>query len=432
MMDLAERNDIIGTENAFKIGPHITRVESAGKPVIRLNLGEPDFDVPQYVKDEIKRQIDANNTHYCDPKGILPLRKAIAKQMRDMRGLDVDPERVVVFPGLKPAVGFAQQIYCNPGDEVIYPSPGFPIYESFIRYVGAEPKPLVLKEEDGFTIKPEALAELITPRTKLIYLNFPSNPTGGVASREQLEAIADVIKSANVPDLRVFSDEIYEYIVFDGEKHVSIASLPGMEERCIIGSGMSKTFAWTGGRIGYAVLPTVEEAEAFRNLNINYFSCTAAYNQEGAREALENPETPKVIADMVSTFEKRRDAIVHQLNQVDGIRCFKPKGAFYLFPNITGVCEKLGAFDAFDNLPEEVKSQTSPATLFQMFALYHHQVAVMDRRSFCRRGSEGQNYLRLSVASDLPALEEGVRRIKAASEDTEGFAQFITRGTELF
>ena len=272
----ADRIHVLGTENAFKIGPHITRIESQGHPVVRLNLGEPDFDIPPFVRDEVKRQLDRGNTHYTDPKGIPPLRKAIAVQMKEMRGLDISPEQVVVFPGGKPSIGFSQQAYCNPGDEVIYPSPGFPIYESFTSYLGAVPVPLHLAEENNFTFTAAELEKLITPRTRLIILNFPSNPTGGVATEEQLQSIAEVIKKKCNSQVRVYSDEIYEYIVFDGRKHISIASLPGMRERTIISSGCSKTFAWTGGRIGYAVFPTQEEADVFKNLNINYFSCRRA------------------------------------------------------------------------------------------------------------------------------------------------------------
>ena len=199
----ADRTSTIDTENAFKVGPHITAVEAAGHQVVKLNLGEPDFDIPDFVKAEIKRQLDYNNTHYCNPKGLLSLRKAIAQQMKDMRELDVSPEQIVVFPGGKPSIGLSQQVYCNPGDEIIYPSPGFPIYESFVRYVGAVPVPLHLDEERDFTFSAEELAALISPKTKLIYLNFPSNPTGGVASREQLEQIARVILDRCAPEVRV-------------------------------------------------------------------------------------------------------------------------------------------------------------------------------------------------------------------------------------
>ncbi|MDP6655976.1 MAG: pyridoxal phosphate-dependent aminotransferase, partial [SAR324 cluster bacterium] len=285
----AERNSRIDTENAFKVGPHIFRVEQQKCAVIKLNLGEPDFSVPQHIKAEIKQQLDLDNTHYCDPKGLLSLRQAICNQINETRRLKTKPEQVVVFPGGKPSIGLAQQVYCEPGDEVIYPSPGFPIYESFIRYVRALPVPLHLEESANFTFSPEQLENLITPRTKMIYLNFPSNPTGGVAGKELLDATAKVILERCHPNVRVYSDEIYENIIFDGQQHRSISSVPEMEERTIIAGGFSKTYAWTGGRIGYAVFPTVKEADVFKTLNINYFSCVPPYNQEAAKEALENP-----------------------------------------------------------------------------------------------------------------------------------------------
>ena len=428
----SDRTLVMGTENAFKIGPHIARVEASGLPVVRLNLGEPDFTPPDWVLDEVVFQIRSGNTKYCDPQGLLSLREAIAAQVAATRGIETSPEQVCVFPGGKPSIAFSQQLYCNPGDEVIYPSPGFPIYESMVAYLGAVPVPLHLDESNGFTVTPDQIDALITEKTKLIILNFPSNPTGGVATRPQLEAIAKVILEKCGPDVRVYSDEIYENIVFDGQEHFSIASVPGMAERTIISSGMSKSFAWTGGRVGYAVMPTAEEADVFKNMNINYFSCIPPYNQEGAREALENPKSKPWMAEMAKTFQERRDVIVEKLNAIDGITCRKPGGAFYLFPNITGACERLGAMKAFEKLPADRKENTTPATLFQMFALYRHHVAVMDRRSFGAIGSEKMHFLRLSIAADLPTLEEGVRRIAAAADDREGFADFIAAGENLF
>ena len=421
----AERTFRIDTENAFKVGPHIDRVEEEIGAVVKLNLGEPDFPVPTHIKDEIKRQLDLDNTHYCDPKGLITLRQAIAKQVGETRGLKVSAERVVVFPGGKPSIGLVQQVYCSPGNEVIYPSPGFPIYESFIHYVEGVPVPLHLDESSNFTFTPEQLSQLITPRTKLIYLNFPSNPTGGVASPEQLEAIAAVIRDRCPLEVRVYSDEIYENIIFDGNIHHSIASLPGMESRTIIASGFSKTYAWTGGRIGYAVFPTEEEADVFKNMNINYFSCVPPYNQEAARVALESPLSLPAVSRMVETFQKRRDVIWEKLNRVEGITCQKPGGAFYIFPNISAVCESLGLIDHHRRMNASDREETSPAGLFQMFALYHHHVAVLARRSFGRFGSEGKHYIRLSTASDLEVLEDGVRRLNAAVEDREGAKQFL-------
>ena len=427
----AERTFKIDTENAFKVGPHIVKVEKEWAPVVKLNLGEPDFPVPSHIKDEIKRQLDLDNTHYCDPQGLLSLRESIARQVSQTRKLEVGPQQVVVFPGGKPPIGLAQQVYCNQGDEVIYPSPGFPIYESFIRYVDAVPVPLHLDEASDFTFSPEQLAELITPKTKLIYLNFPSNPTGGVATRELLESIAEVILERCSEDVRVYSDEIYENILFDGLSHHSIASMPGMASRSIIASGFSKTYAWTGGRIGYAVFPNTEEAEIFKTLNINYFTCVPPYNQEAARVALENTLSKTAVGQMVQTFEKRRDEIWEALNQVEGISCRKPGGAFYLFPNISEVCSKLELTEFYSALSESEKKETSPAGIFQMFALYEHQVAVLDRRSFGSLGSEGKHYLRLSTASEIEVLREGVQRLKNASEDQAGLKRFLERRPDL-
>jgi len=429
---LSKRALLIDTENAFKIGPHIRSLEEQGKRVIKCNLGEPDFPVPEFIKEEVKRQIDLDNTHYCDPQGIPSLRKAIAKHFSETRGIKATPERVVVFPGAKPPIGLCQQTYCDPGDEVVYPSPGFPIYESFTRYVGAQPVPIHLQEEKGFSLTGEDLARVLTPRTKLIILNFPSNPTGGVASREQLQEMAEAIQKRCPPDVRIFSDEVYEDILFDGSTHHSIISCPGMERRTVLVSGASKSFSWTGGRIGWALFPTEEEAEIFKNLNINYFSCIPAYNQEGARLGLESPLSKGAIRHMVETFQERRNLVVEGLNAIEGMRCQKPKGAFYVFPNIRGVCERLGIMDAYRSLPEELRAKTTPSTLFQMFLLFEYQVATLDRKSFGRIGTEDLHYLRLSIATDTESLKEGVKRIALASEDRKGFGLFFEKEEHLW
>jgi len=400
---LAERVSLIDSENAFKLGPWIRDLESHGMRVIKCNIGEPDFPLPQHIADEVKRRIDEGATHYCDPQGIEPLRKAIAKNISETRGIDVTPERVVIFPGAKPPIGLSQQTYCNPGDEVIYPSPGFPIYESFTRYVGAVPRPLHLTEKSNFACTGEELAPLINARTRLIYLNFPSNPTGGVATPDQLKDIARVIRRRASSDVRVYSDEVYESILFDGAKHHSIArELP---DNTIIVSGVSKSYAWTGGRIGWAVFPTAEEAAVFRNLNIDYFSCVPAYNQYGAAVAIESPESAVSIATMNAAFAKRRDMVWSRLNMIDGIRCNLPRAAFYMFPNISGVCERLGC----------------DSTEFQRFLLFVHGVATLDRKSFGQIGSEGKHYLRLSIATAFEELEEAMRRIEIAAFDIDRF-----------
>lgn len=412
----ASRIVAIGSENAFKMGPYIREVEERGVRVIRCNIGEPDFPLPRHIAEAVKRAIDRDETHYCDPQGIEPLRSAVARSVGEARGLHITADRVVVFPGAKPPIGLAQEVYCDPGDEVIYPSPGFPIYESFTRYVGAVPVPLHLSEQKNFAFTGRDIEPLITGRTKLIYLNFPSNPTGGVASREQLEEIADVILTLAPPDARVYSDEVYEHILFGRAKHHSIASVEGMAERTIIVSGVSKSYAWTGGRVGWAVFPTSEEAAAFRNLNINYFSCVPPYNQIGAACAIESPESPREIAKMVAEFERRRDFIVPKLNAIRGVTCRLPHGAFYVFPNISGVCARLGIHDPY------------ASSMFQMFLLFEHGVATLDRKSFGQIGADGKHYLRISIATAMEDLREAVARMEAAASDVEGFRRFMAQG----
>ena len=428
----AARAAVLGTENAFKIGPYVKEVEDRGPRVIKCNLGEPDFELPVHIREEIKKHLDLGMTHYCDPQGILPLRDAIAREVGSKRGIPVTPDRVVVFPGAKTPIGFCEQTYCDPGDEVIYPSPGYPIYESFTRYVGARPVPLHLEEKNGFSFTGDDVKPLIGKRTKLIILNFPSNPTGGVATREQLESIAEVIRKKAPKEARIYSDEVYENILFDGSVHQSIAALPGMEERTIIVSGVSKTYSWTGGRIGWAVFPTAREADVFKNLNINYFACVPAYNQMGAVAALESPRSLPEIARMIAAFQERRDVVVAGLNGIPGITCRRPLGAFYVFPNIGGLCESIGAFAAHQSLPEELRQRTSPATLFQMFLLFRYQVATVDRRSFGEIGAEGKHFLRLSIATGLDDLKEALARIAQAGADRQGFAAFVREGKRLY
>jgi aspartate/methionine/tyrosine aminotransferase len=426
----AHRVRLMGTEAAFGFGSRILDVESSdGERVIRANLGQPDFPLPPHIAEAVIQAIRDGQTTYCDPQGLPELRKALARKIAEDRGLaEFDPERVVVYPGARPSIGFAQQSYCEQGDEIIYPTPGYPLYESYIPYVGAKAVPIHLREDHGFSLTTEELEPLISDHTKLIYLNFPSNPTGGVASREQTEALAELILEKTPPNVRVYSDEAYEAIVFDGEKNFSIASVPGMEDRTIIASAVSKTYSWTGGRVGWAVYPTVEEAKVHRNLNINYVASIPPYNQIGARVALESAESEKAIAVMNEAFQRRRDQVVAGLNAIEGVNCQLPKGAFYVFPNIRGVVDRLGIQDAFDALPPDVRANSSPATLFQLFLLHRYHVATMDRRSFCALDSEGQHFLRLSIATGADDLAEAVSRMDAASKDSEGFRAFMRSG----
>ncbi len=422
----ARRLDDLGVEGSFTFGEDVARAAARRPDVIRLTIGEPDFDSAPHINEPGIAEIRRGNTHYSDPQGVPSLRAAIAAYVARTRGIPGDPARVVVLPGAKPSISLTLQTYVDPGDEVIYPSPGFAIYESWTTFVRGTPVPLRLREDRGFAFTAEDLAALITPRTKLIMLCSPSNPTGGVLSRELLAEVAAVIRERCHPDVRVYSDEIYEHIMFDGAEHASIASQPGMAERTIIASGHSKGFAMTGWRLGYAVLPTVEEAQAFKRQVIQTTSCVSPFTQEAGRVALESPQSYEEIARMVAEFQRRRDWIVPALNAVPGVRCQMPQGAFYVFPNVAGMCERLGVLAAYQALDDAARRRTSPSRLLQLFLLYRHGVATLHRESFGTRGAEGEHYLRLSIATSLEKLQEGVARMAAAGEDREGFARFMT------
>lgn len=428
MSAFSHRMSLIGTENAFSIGSQIAKLEQQGHPITRLTLGEPDFDIPELIKTEIKHQLDLNNTHYCDPQGLLRLREAICEQLYRTRNLSVSPDRVVVLPGAKPGIGFTQSVYCNPGDEILYPTPGFPIYESLAHYLELNAIPITLKEENDFVLQATDLEEKLSSNTKLIILNSPSNPTGSLIDRSEMEKIAEVILSKCDPNVRIFSDEIYEDILYDGHQHFSIASLPGMEERTIISSGFSKSFAWTGGRIGYLIVPSVKEAEVFTNLNNNYFSCLPPYNQEAAALALNHPEGQRFITSMVKTLESRRNYCLEALRSIPSLQIIKPKGALYLFPKVQQICDELGISDAYEKLNPKQQALTTPATLLQTFALTKHFVATLDRRSFGIAGSALEPYLRLSFATNKSVLTEGIARLKEAFQDTKGFQRFMKEG----
>lgn len=427
----ARRFGHMGTENAFKIGEDMARARARGVDVIPFTIGEPDFDSAPHINEAGIAAIRAGDTHYTDPAGIPPLREALAAYVSRTRGIEVTADRVIVLPGAKPAIGYTMMAYVDPGDEVIYPSPGFPIYESWVTYVGGVPKPVILREEQDFAFTVDDLDRLLTPKTKILMLCSPSNPTGGVLSKELLAEVAELVRERARPDIRIYHDEIYEHITFDGFEHTSMSSIPGMDRSTIIASGHSKGYAMTGWRLGWCVLPTAEEALRFKQININTVSCVPPFIQQAAREALENPITWGVVDDMVAEFRRRRDYVVPALNAIPGITCANPLGAFYVFPNIGGVCDDLGATAAFEAFPDAVRTRTSPATLVSRFLLYYHGVALVDRRSFGVIGSEGQHFLRLSYAADLDSIREGVRRIAAGAADKDGFARFLADETAV-
>jgi aspartate aminotransferase len=384
---LADRMAVLGTETAFEVLARAKALERQGKNIIHLEIGEPDFDTPQNIKEAAVKALYAGYTHYVPAAGIPELREAIAEYISKTREIRVDPEEVVVTPGAKPIIFFTILACVNPGEEVLYPNPGFPIYESVIKFVGAKPVPIPLKEENDFRIDHEYVKEKITEKTKMIILNSPENPTGGVLTRDDLKLIADCI--AERDDLIVLSDEIYSRIIYEGS-HESIASLPGMKEKTVILDGFSKTYAMTGWRLGYGVMRK-DLAEKITQLMINSNSCTCAFIQMAGIEALKGPQDS--VDRMVAEFRKRREIIVEGLNRIKGVTCKKPKGAFYVFPNITGT--GMRSKELSDYLLNEVGVAVLPGTSF---------------------GKYGEGYLRISFANSVENIKEALRRIEAALE----------------
>jgi len=381
----AKRMETLGTETAFEVLAKAKALEKQGKDVVHLEIGEPDFDTPKNIKEAAVKALYAGYTHYVPSAGIPELREAIANHIAETRKIPVSPEEVVVTPGAKPIMFFAILACVNPGDEVLYPNPGFPIYESVVNFVGAKPVPVPLPEENDFKLDIEFVKKNITRKTKMIILNSPENPTGGVLGRDDLKVIADLI--ANRDDVLVLSDEIYDRIIYEG-KHESIASLLGMKEKTIILNGFSKIYAMTGWRLGYGVMRkdlTLKIAQLMTNSN----SCTSAFTQMAGVEALKGPqEEPE---RMVAEFRRRREVIVDGLNKIEGITCREPRGAFYVFPNIT-------------------KTGMESCKLGD-YLLNEAGVAVLPGTSF---GKYGEGYLRLSFANSVANIKKALERISAA------------------
>jgi len=377
--------ETLGTETAFEVLARAKALEKQGKDVVHLEIGEPDFDTPKNIKEAAVKALYSGYTHYVPAAGIPELREAIAEYASKFRAVDFDPEEVVVTPGAKPIMFFGILACVNPGEEVMYPNPGFPIYESVINFVGAKPVPLPLKEENDFRFDNEYVKEKITKKTKMIILNSPGNPAGGVLTREDLKVIADCV--AGREDVFVLSDEVYSRIIYEGE-HESIASLPGMKEKTILLDGFSKTYAMTGWRLGYGVMRK-DLAQRVTQLMINSNSCTCAFVQMAGVEALKGPQDG--IGEMVAEFKKRREIIVSGLNKIEGIRCKKPRGAFYVFPNTKGT--------------------GMDSRKFGDYLLNDAGVAVLPGTAF---GKYGEGYLRLSFANSIENIKKALDRISEA------------------
>jgi aspartate/methionine/tyrosine aminotransferase len=398
-MKLAERMHRMGVESAFDVLVRARALEAQGRSVIHLEIGEPDFPTPPHIVEAAKRALDQGWTHYGPPQGYPELREAVAESVSASRGIKVGPEHVSIVPGGKPIIFFPMLALLEPGDEVIYPNPGFPIYESMIRYLGATPVPMRLVESRGFSFDLDLLRDKLSDRTRMLVLNTPQNPTGGVIPEEDLRAIAEMVRDR---DLIVLADEIYSRIYYD-DPPVSIASYPGMLEKTIILDGFSKAYAMTGWRMGYGVMP-VWLVEAVTKLMVNSNSCTASFTQRAGIAALRGPQDE--VDAMVAEFRRRRDAFCQALDRIPGFRCPIPGGAFYAFPNVeqTGI----GSKELADFLLEEAG------------------VACLNGGAF---GDYGEGYIRFSYANSLENLMEAVRRIAGAMTD-KGIERARGRGGE--
>ncbi|HYW42708.1 MAG TPA: pyridoxal phosphate-dependent aminotransferase [Bryobacteraceae bacterium] len=386
MMKLAERMSRIGVESAFDVLVRARALEAQGRSVIHLEIGEPDFPTPAHIIEAAKRALDEGWTHYGPTAGLPELRAAIAHYISESRGIAVGPQNVSVVPGGKPILFFPMMALLEPGDEVIYPNPGFPIYESMIRFLGATPVPMPLEESRGFSFDLDLFHDRLTDRTKMVILNSPQNPTGGVIPREDLKAIAGMLLDR---DVIVLSDEIYSRIYYGDEPPVSITAFPGMLEKTIILDGFSKTYAMTGWRMGYGVMPTWL-VEAVTKLMVNSNSCTASFTQRAGLAALTGPQD--CVTGMVAEFRRRRDAICEGLNQIPGFRCAVPGGAFYAFANVTGT--GINSKELADLL------------------LTEYGVSCLTGGCF---GEYGEGYIRFSYANSLANLMEAVERVKKAA-----------------
>lgn len=382
-MKLAERMSRLGTETAFDVLVRARALEARGRKIIHLEIGEPDFATPSHIVEAAKRALDEGWTHYGPSQGYPDLREAVAEHVSRTRNICAGPENVTIVPGGKPIIFFPMLALLEPGDEVLYPNPGFPIYESMIRFLGAVPVPIRLVEERGFALDLDQLHDSLSDRTRLLILNSPHNPTGSVLSREDLETVAEIVRDR---DLMILSDEIYSRICYDATPF-SIASLPGMPEKTIILDGFSKTYAMTGWRIGYGVMPAWLAAAVTR-LMVNSNSCTASFTQRAALAALMGPQDD--VHRMVTEFRRRRDAFCDGLNSLPGFRCARPQGAFYAFPNV-----KATGFNS-DELAERLLDEAG--------------VACLSGTAF---GACGEGYLRFSYANTYQNLMEALERIGA-------------------
>ena len=383
-MHLSQRMSVLGTETAFEVFAKAKALEAQGKDVVHLHIGAPDFLTPQNIVEAGEKALRDGWHKYTPARGLLELREAVAADIALRRGAEVNPERILIAPGGKPTMFYALLMFGEPGAEVLYPNPGFPIYESMIKFTGATPVPIELREESGFCFDAEAVLAKITPRTRLLIVNTPANPTGGIVPRSEMDRLAEGL--LDHPHVAILCDEIYSRQLYDGEEHVSILQYPELADRAILLDGWSKTWAMTGWRLGYGVWPESIVAEAER-IQINSTSCPNAVTQVAAIEAISGPQDS--VDEMLAAFDERRKIIHAELNDIPGFSCVMPKGAFYAFPNITGT--GLGSKELEERF------------------LYEAGVARLSGTSF---GALGEGYLRFSYANSVENIREGLRRVR--------------------
>ena len=384
MPQLVDAMARLGTESAFEVLARANKLALGGKDVINLGIGQPDFKTPGHIVEAAVKALRDGHHGYTPANGIPELREAVAADILKYKKCTVSPDDVVIMPGGKPTMFFAVLMFGQPGTEIIYPNPGFPIYESVIKFSGAKPVPMALHEENGFSFSAEEVLALITPKTRLIIINSPANPTGGIVPREEMDKLAKGLEAH--PNVAILSDEIYGRMLYDGREHVSMLEYEHLRDRVIMLDGWSKTYAMTGWRLGYAVWPS-KLAEHATRLAINCHSCVNAPTQWAGVAALQGPQTD--IDTMMKAFNERRRVIVSELNQVEGFRCIEPGGAFYAFPNIEGTGMSAKALQ--DKLLEEAG------------------VAIIAGTSF---GAHGEGYLRFSYANSTENIREAIRRVR--------------------
>lgn len=386
-MNLASRMQNIGTETAFEVGARVAALEREGKKIYKFHIGQPDFPTPEYIKDGARDALSANQTGYTEARGTYAARAACARFSSQLRGVAFSPEETVVAPGAKPIIFGAAFTLLESGDEAVVPNPGFPIYDSAVRVMGAKSVPLPLLEDKAFNFDVAALQEAVTPRTKILFLNTPQNPTGGVLTDEVLKAVRDL---ALDHDFYVFADEVYSSITYD-KPFKSISSLDGMKERCIVLDGHSKTYSMPGWRLGYGFMPEYL-AKAMTTLAINIYSCPCSITQEAGIVALDGPQD--AVKAMVAEFKKRREYMVARLNEIDGVSCVKPQGAFYAFPNVKQILNRMNW--SSNDLERYLLTQG---------------IAVLSGSAF---GQFGEGYIRFSYATAMSEIEAGLERFEQA------------------